>query len=55
MEEAYPLALKAEENKNRQFVQRNREARRGTLFPSQGSFNYGRGESSQGVEKVEYS
>ena len=53
VEEAYQLALKAEEKQNRQFVQRNKGTRRGTLSPSQGSFNYGRGESSQGVEKVE--
>ena len=45
-EEAYQLALKAKEKQNRQFVQRNRGARRGTLSHSQGSFNYGRGESS---------
>ena len=53
VEEAYQLALKADEKQNRQFVQRNRGARRGTLSPSQGSFNYGRGKSSQGAEKVE--
>ena len=52
VEEAYQLALKDEEKQNRQFVQRNRGARRGTLSPSQGSFNYGRGESSQGDEKI---
>ena len=34
MEEAYQLALKAEEKQNQQFVQRNRGARRGTLSPS---------------------
>ena len=53
VEEAYQLALKGKEKQNRQFVQRNIGARRGTLSPSQGSFNYGRGESSQGAEKVE--
>ena len=34
VEEAYRLALKAEEKQNRQFVQRNRRARRSTLSPS---------------------
>jgi hypothetical protein len=53
VEEAYQLALKAEEKKNPQFVKRNRGARRGTLSPSHGSFNYGRGKSSKGAEKVE--
>jgi hypothetical protein len=53
VEEAYRLALKAEETLNRQFAQRNRGARRGTSFASHGGFNYGRGESSQGVEKAE--
>ena len=53
VEEAYQLALKDEKKQNRQFFQRNKGARRGTLSPSQGSFNYGRGESSKGVEKVE--
>ena len=32
----------------------NRGARRGTLSPLQCSFNYGKGESSQGADKVEY-
>ena len=53
VEEAYQLALKAEEKQSQKFVERNRGARRGTLSPSQGSFNYGQGESSQGAEKVE--
>ena len=52
MEEAYQLALMDEENQNQQFVQRNKGARRGTFSPLHGSFNYGRGESSQGAEKV---
>ena len=34
VEEAYQLALKAKEKQNRQFVQRNKGARRGTLSPS---------------------
>ena len=34
MEEAYQLALKAEEKKNRQFVHRNRGPWRGTSSPS---------------------
>ena len=34
VEEAYQLALKGEEKQNRQFFQRNRGARRGTLSPS---------------------
>ena len=51
VEKAYQLALKAEEKQNQQFVQRNRGARRGTLSPSQGSFNYGRGESLKGLRK----
>jgi hypothetical protein len=53
VEEAYQLALKVEEKLNQKFSQRNRGARRGTLSSSQGGFNYGRGESSQGDEKVE--
>ena len=53
VEEAYQLALKAEEKQNRQFVQRNRGARRGTLSHLHGSFNYGNGEYSQRAEKVE--
>ena len=52
MEEAYQLALNIVEKQNRQFVQRNRGARRGTWSPLQAIFNYGRGESSQGAEKV---
>ena len=52
MEETYQLALKVEEKQNRQFVQRNRGARRGKLSPSWGSFNYGWGKSYQGAEKV---
>ena len=53
VEEAYQLALKDDENQNRQFVQRNRGERSGTLSPLHGSFKYGRGKSSQGDEKVE--
>ena len=53
VEEVYELTLKAEETQNRQFVQRNIGARSGTFSPLQGSFNYGRGEYSQGAEKVE--
>ena len=53
MEEAYQLALKAEEKQNRQFSQRNRGERRGTSSSSRGGFNYGRGESSQGAKKEE--
>ena len=34
MEEAYQFVLKEEEKKNRQFVQRNRGGRMGTLSPS---------------------
>ena len=52
VEEAYMLSIKYEEKQNRQFAQRNRGARRGTLSASQGGFNYGRGESSQGFEKA---
>jgi hypothetical protein len=44
MEEAYQLAFKVEEKKNRQFSQRNRGEKRGTLFASRGGFNYGGGE-----------
>jgi hypothetical protein len=46
MEEAYQLSLKAKENLNQQFSQRNRGARRGTSSTSRCCFNYGRGESS---------
>ena len=53
VEEAYHLTLKDQEKQNKQFFKRNRGTSVGTLSPSQGSFNYGRGESSQGVEKVE--
>ena len=53
VEEAYQLALKAEEKQNQQFFQRNRGTRRGTTSSSWGGFNYGRGESSQGAEKEE--
>ena len=53
MEEAYQLALKAEEKLKQQFSQRNRGERRGTSSTSWGGFNYGRDESCQGVEKVE--
>ncbi|XP_059074949.1 uncharacterized protein LOC131874982 [Cryptomeria japonica] len=51
MEEAYQLALKAEEKQNRQYFQRNRGARRVTSSPSRGGSSYGMGDSSQGVEK----
>ena len=54
VEEAYQLALKAEEKQNQQFVERNSGARRGTSSDSQGVFNYGKGKSSQGDDKVEY-
>ena len=54
VEEAYQLDLKAAEKQNRQFSQRNRGARRGTSLSSWGGFNYGRGKSSQGAEKAEY-
>jgi hypothetical protein len=54
VEEAYQLALKVEEKKNRQFSQMNRGERRGISSSSWGGFNYGRGESSQGDDKVEY-
>ena len=50
VEEAYQLALNVEEKQNQQFVQRNKGARRGTLSPSHGSFNYGRDKSSQVAE-----
>ena len=53
VEEAYQLTLKVEEKLKQQFSQRNRGARRGTSYASRGGFNYGRGESSQGDEKVE--
>ena len=53
VEEAYQLALNPKEKKNQQLVQRNRGARRGTSSSLQGSFNYGRGKSSQGSKKVE--
>jgi hypothetical protein len=53
VEEAYQLALKAEENKNQQFSQRNRGAKRGTSSASRRGFNYGKGESSEGAEKAE--
>ena len=51
MEEAYQLALKAEEKKNRQYTQRNRGGRRGTSTPFQGGSNNGQGENFQGFEK----
>jgi hypothetical protein len=51
VEEAYQLALKAKEKKNRQFSQRNKGARRGTPSTSWGGFTYGRGEPSQGAKK----
>lgn len=51
MEETYQLALKAEEKQNRQYHQRNRGGRRGTSTPFRGGLNYGRGESSHGLEK----
>ena len=51
MEEAYQLALKAEEKQNRQYFQRNRGGRRGSSMPFQGGSYSGRGESSQGFEK----
>ena len=54
VEEAYQLALKAEEKKNCQFSQRNRGARRGISAPSWGGSNIGRGESSHATMKVEY-
>jgi hypothetical protein len=53
MEEAYQLASKSEEMLNQKFYQRNRGARRVTLYTSWGGFDYGRGESSQGATKVE--
>ena len=51
MEEAYQLALKAEEKQNRQYTQRNRGGRRGTSTPFRGGYNSGRGESFQGPDK----
>jgi hypothetical protein len=53
VEKEYQLDLKDEENINRQFSQRNRGARMGTSSTSRGGFNYGKGESSQGLEKEE--
>lgn len=52
MEEAYQLAMKAEEMQNRQYNQRNRGGRRGTSTPFRGGFNSGRGENFQGSEKI---
>ena len=51
MEEAYQLALKAEEKKNRQYNQRNRGGRRRASTPFRGGSNNGRGENFQGFEK----
>ena len=51
MEEAYQLALKAEEKKNRKYNQRNRGGRRGTSTPFQGGSNNGLGDSFQGSKK----
>ena len=51
MEEAYQLALKAEEKHNRQYNQRNRGGRRGASTPFRGGSNNGRGENFQGFEK----
>ena len=51
MEEGYQLALKAEEQQNRQYFQRNRGGQRGTSTPFWGVSNSGRGGSSQGFEK----
>ena len=41
MEEAYQLALKAEEKQNRKYNQRNRGGLRGTSNPFRGSSSYG--------------
>ena len=41
MEEAYQLALKAEEKQNRQYNQRNRGGRRGTSTPFRGGSHNG--------------
>ena len=51
MEEAYQLALKAEEKQNRQYNQRNRGDRRGASTPFRGGSNNGRGENFQSFEK----
>jgi hypothetical protein len=52
MEEAYQLSLKANENINLQFSQRNRGERSGTSTTSWGGFNYGRGETYQRDEQT---
>ena len=52
VEEAYQLALKAQEKQNRQFAQRNRGARRGTSSSPHGSFNFLKGESSQRADEI---
>ena len=55
VEEAYQLALKAEEKQNQQFSQRNRGERRGTSSTPRGNFNFVKGELPQRADEIRQS